>query len=366
MKIKWIFLSQGGLKMKKKLFFSLVFAPAVLLIFAFSNCFADSLYVCVDPGHGGSDDGTYGRVYGTKEKFANLKVGLALKDSITNDFEYWAVPIMTRETDVYLETPERANIAMYGGPDSVPVDQFLVIHHNAVDTTPPNPPRPDSSKNYTVTFYCDDYWVYPGDTIQRDVSADLAERVNAKVKELLQQAVPSIPWGNHDAEIKCWTVLERTSMISAYCEISFMTNYKIDSLYKYDATNYSRKEANGVYKGWHQYIDDDPIIVVRNHFWGGYVLVDNINHESPFHGCWRPLEWHTIQAFDQYGYDPWEEPHSYVYCRWGDGGAQQHSIYVGYTNDIYTAYYSWSDYFVNVDDPNGGETYGIGQTMRIY
>jgi len=41
-------------------------------------------YVCIDPGHGGSDSGTVGRVYHVPEKRANLKVGLALEDTLNN------------------------------------------------------------------------------------------------------------------------------------------------------------------------------------------------------------------------------------------------------------------------------------------
>ena len=33
-------------------------------------------YVCVDPGHGGSDDGTHGHVYGVLEKDVNLGITL--------------------------------------------------------------------------------------------------------------------------------------------------------------------------------------------------------------------------------------------------------------------------------------------------
>lgn len=34
-------------------------------------------YVCIDPGHGGSQSGTVGRVYGLLEKDVNLSTALA-------------------------------------------------------------------------------------------------------------------------------------------------------------------------------------------------------------------------------------------------------------------------------------------------
>lgn len=244
----------------------------------------DSLYVCIDPGHGGGESGTEGPNFHTLEKNANLKVGLALKDSLWNS-DYWVIPIMTRSKDTTLSFSSRAEIAMHGGRDSTPVDQFIVIHHNGSN---------NDTINYTMTIWCPYVYEIPGDTTDRDTSVALAERVQAKMVEVLGYREAS-----ERLKDSCLYVLEHTSMISGYPEVSFITCRKIDSLFHYDSLTYPKKEAGGIYRGWYQYIEDDPIIVVRNHFGGGYVLVDGVYRYSPFHGCWRPNEYHTIGAFDQ-------------------------------------------------------------------
>ena len=46
----------------------------VLLLLITSRSFSWD-YVCIDPGHGGSDDGCSGRIYHVKEKDVNFGVG---------------------------------------------------------------------------------------------------------------------------------------------------------------------------------------------------------------------------------------------------------------------------------------------------
>jgi hypothetical protein len=58
----------------KKLNLILWIVVALLLLIA-SRSFS-WIYVCVDPGHGGSDPGTHGHVYGLLEKDVNLGITL--------------------------------------------------------------------------------------------------------------------------------------------------------------------------------------------------------------------------------------------------------------------------------------------------
>jgi N-acetylmuramoyl-L-alanine amidase len=64
-------------------------------------------YVCIDPGHGGSQSGTVGRVYGVLEKEVNLGVGAWA-------YTYFGIygwdPIMTRYVDIKIDQPHRVNI----------------------------------------------------------------------------------------------------------------------------------------------------------------------------------------------------------------------------------------------------------------
>jgi hypothetical protein len=63
--------------------------------------------VCIDPGHGGTDAGCIGRVYGVKEKDVNFGVGLEA-------WHYFGLanwePIMMRYEDIDIDRPHRANI----------------------------------------------------------------------------------------------------------------------------------------------------------------------------------------------------------------------------------------------------------------
>ena len=334
------------MKTMKHFFSGFIF---ILTIITFSPHIGDAInYVCIDPGHGGQYSGAVGQNFGTLEKNANLKVGLALRDSL-NTLGYPDSTIytfMTRKTDETVSNPRRAEIAMGDNEYGKKANQFIVIHHNGSD---------NDTINYIMTIWCSYVYEIPGDTIERDTREDLAERVQAKMVETLGYREAS-----ERLKDSCLTVLEYTSMISAYPEVSFITCRKIDSLFYYDSLTYPKKEAGGIYRGWRQYIEDDPIIVIRNHFGGGYVLVDGIYRESPFHGCWYPGEQHTIKALNQWWGD------NYYYCKWSDWGEQQHTIWVGFMDWVYTAYFSYDHYYVNVTYPYGGQSYEVGKNMRIY
>lgn len=320
----------------------------VLAVITFSPNICGAInYVCIDPGHGGTASGSVGGAFGTLEKNANLKVALALKDTL----EISGYPdtvikvIMTRQIDTTLSFQRRAEIAMGDNRDSARANQFIVIHHNGSD---------NDTINYTMTIWCPYVYEIPGDTTDRDTSVALAERVQAKMVEVLGYREAS-----ERLKDSCLYVLEHTSMISAYPEVSFITCRKIDSLFYYDSLSYPKKEASGIYRGWYQYIEDDPIVVIRNHFGGGWVWVDGIYRESPFHGCWRHDEYHTIGAFDQWWGD------NYYYCKWSDWGAQYHGFWVGFVDEVRSAYFSYDGYYVHVDYPNGGQSYEVGKNMQI-
>ncbi len=79
----------------------------------------------IDPGHGGTDPGA---VNGTRyEKDDVLKISLAVKDALAI---YDLTVVMTRETDVFLELSERADIAKDNE-----ADLMLSIHRNSHDTS---------------------------------------------------------------------------------------------------------------------------------------------------------------------------------------------------------------------------------------
>ena len=100
---------------------------AILESDSFSNTISlssedDETVIVIDPGHGGSDPGACGN--GLRESDLNLAIAKACKAKLE---EYRNVKVvMTRDSDVYVDLTERADIA-----NSVDADFFISIHINA-------------------------------------------------------------------------------------------------------------------------------------------------------------------------------------------------------------------------------------------
>ena len=100
-----------------------------ILVFLFlltSGYAADPVFtVVIDAGHGGRDPGAEGSV--VREKVINLAVAKKLGALITTNHKDVKV-IYTRETDIFLELSERADIA-----NRNKADLFISIHSNSLD-----------------------------------------------------------------------------------------------------------------------------------------------------------------------------------------------------------------------------------------
>lgn len=77
--------------------------------------------VCIDPGHGGGDQGT--SYQGRLESEDNLALALAVRNAMV---ARGIAVVMTREDDTYVSRTDRAAIANDAG-----VDFFLSLHRNA-------------------------------------------------------------------------------------------------------------------------------------------------------------------------------------------------------------------------------------------
>jgi N-acetylmuramoyl-L-alanine amidase len=86
--------------------------------------------VMLDPGHGGSDTGTVGRM-GTKEKDITLDIAKRLKERLEKHGKYNV--IMTREQDITLPLNKRIEIARLNKADI-----FVSIHINSLPSNPIN------------------------------------------------------------------------------------------------------------------------------------------------------------------------------------------------------------------------------------
>ena len=93
-------------------------------------------YVCLDPGHGGSDPSTSGPVYQLSEQWVNLQVALECI-TLLDEMGQFCNIVMTR-TDETTDVPlwDRVNKANYEGLYGGPVDAFVSVHHNGY---PPYP-----------------------------------------------------------------------------------------------------------------------------------------------------------------------------------------------------------------------------------
>lgn len=79
--------------------------------------------VCVDPGHGGSDQGTSWE--GRLEKDDNLEAALALREALA---EYNIYTVLTREEDTSLTLEERVAVAQ-----QEQADFYISLHRNAAE-----------------------------------------------------------------------------------------------------------------------------------------------------------------------------------------------------------------------------------------
>jgi N-acetylmuramoyl-L-alanine amidase len=98
--------------------------------------------VCIDPGHGGAQPGTFGKT--TKEKDLTLKVALQLGKILEENLPDVKV-VYTRKTDMTIGLKERAKVA-----NDNHADLFVSIHANSL---PDNTPEAKKQSIYGTETY---------------------------------------------------------------------------------------------------------------------------------------------------------------------------------------------------------------------
>lgn len=211
----------------------------ILLSQSFAYCQTKSAAklttVVIDAGHGGKDPGCHGGY--SNEKDVCLAMALKLGKLITESFPDINVKY-TRETDVFVELIERANIA-----NRANADLFICIHANAGSTVAYGTEsyvlglhRTESQKkvmereNSIISLEDDQGAKYKEFDLTPDamIAIQLQQNVNLnnaiKFASALQKEFKSI--GRYDRGVKQagFLVLYKTAMPSVLIETGFLTN----------------------------------------------------------------------------------------------------------------------------------------------
>lgn len=151
--------------------------------------------ICIDPGHGGKDPGALGK-RNTKEKDFVLDIA---KKCAAYTIKLGHSAILTRDKDIFLELPERANIA-----NKASVDVFISIHCNSAD---------NSQANGIETYH------YPNSFKGKEYATKVQ---NALIK--------GTNLSNRGVKEANFAVLRHTSMPGILIEVGFISNVQEEQL----------------------------------------------------------------------------------------------------------------------------------------
>ena len=153
--------------------------------------------IVLDPGHGGTDPGTIGRVYGIKEKDVNLDIALKLKDYLDT---VGATVYLTRTGDNYVTLSDRVVYA-----NNLSADLFLSVHENSVSDPQYYP------VNGTQVYY------YP-DPNNQTLEKALADNIMSSLIEVIGSKNKGVYTD------KGFYVIKYTEMPSALVEVGYLSN----------------------------------------------------------------------------------------------------------------------------------------------
>jgi len=215
----------------KRLFMAIVMAAAVLAAVPVSGTAqgGSGLLVCLDPGHGGNDQGAVAN--GLQEKDLNLDIALKARPLI--EAAGYRV-VMTRESDVYVSLQDRCAIA-----NRAHASIFVAIHNNAYQQVDQG----------TETFCY--YNAEDGRRLATAIHREVVKRINRPDRGVKEAG---------------FYVLKNTDMTSALLEGAFLTNAEDAKLLADEG--FRQKIAEGVAAGVYHYLLDpgrfDTYIQVMN------------------------------------------------------------------------------------------------------
>ncbi len=172
--------------------------------------------VCVDPGHGGKDQGSS---YGDRlEKDDNLAVGLALRDAL---LARGVTVVMTREDDTYLSLEDRVWIST-----KAEADYYISLH-----------------RNYSDTDACGvEIWVSEGCS---DEARELADLIDESLSGAGVQEDRGVRTGSESGE-GSYYVLRNTVMPAVLIELGFMQDETDNRLLDENTDEYAAAIAGAV------------------------------------------------------------------------------------------------------------------------
>lgn len=190
--------------------------------------------VCIDPGHGGEDQGAVAN--GLEEKELNLDMAFRAKP-IIESMGYRV--IMTRESDVYVSLEERCRIANSAGATI-----FVSIHNNAYVST--------ANGTETFCFYDSE----AGRRLATAIHQQVTRRINTNDRGVKEAG---------------FYVLKHTDMPAALLEGAFLTNEQDAQLLA--DPGFRQKIAEGVAAGVDSYLVDPGLF-------NEYILLMNPDPEE--------------------------------------------------------------------------------------
>lgn len=343
-------------------------AAILCILVVYAKSYAHN-WVCIDPGHGGSDPGTHGRVYGVLEKDVNLGVGIMAFSYLV--YYGWA-PIMTRDIDTTLSREIRADRANKAN-NGVGVNAFVCIHHNAADTIP----VPDTITNGTETFWCNA--AKTDSNLDRNITDTLARKVYYRLRDQFH-------YPERGFKLNCgerFKILRLTKMASTLSEASFLTCAAVERKFYYNFNEECGKEGEAIFHGCSSYLRGFGIVTITYAYAGGYdgqVIIDYADTvTTPFVTCWEASETHFLTCkgtmnwaghtytFNHWNHEWGEVPHDPYQCWREPYYDTTWYICMPYEhNHNYYAYMTGGPFSVNVIWPNGWEIWHIGEQRYIH
>ncbi len=191
--------------------------------------------IVIDAGHGGKDPGCHGA--SANEKTVCLNIALKLGESIKKKYPGIKV-IYTRDTDVFVELNERANIA-----NKSKADLFICIHANAASATAygaetyvlglhrtESQQKVAERENSTIYLEEDkgekykDFDLSPDAIIARQIQLKVFLDQSISFADKLQKEFTKLGRYNRGVKQAGFLVLYKTTMPSVLIETGFLTN----------------------------------------------------------------------------------------------------------------------------------------------